>query len=159
MACTMSVVRASNKLVMNSTFFPSGQPGTNQKTKNTQNLPSESFESLRYSEAQEAKRLDTRAAGTRRAVQTKRCKPSPVPMARQAPLAARVSRLRPRRRRPDAESELREAEAGGERREAEQKCAAVRAVSSGADPLTFMTQFLNTSFFLIAQMYRLFKSS
>lgn len=33
MACTMSVVRASNKLVMNSTFFPSGQPGTNQRQK------------------------------------------------------------------------------------------------------------------------------
>lgn len=32
-ACTMSVVRASNKLVMNSTFFPSGQPGTNQRQK------------------------------------------------------------------------------------------------------------------------------
>lgn len=31
MACTMSVVRASNKLVMNSTFFPSGHPGVNQR--------------------------------------------------------------------------------------------------------------------------------
>lgn len=35
MACTMSVVRASNKLVMNSTFFPSEQPGTNQRQKHT----------------------------------------------------------------------------------------------------------------------------
>lgn len=35
MACTMSVVRASNKLVMNSTFFPSGQPGPNQRQKYT----------------------------------------------------------------------------------------------------------------------------
>lgn len=37
MACTMSVVRASNKLVMNSTFFPSGQPGTNQRESIHQN--------------------------------------------------------------------------------------------------------------------------
>lgn len=37
MACTMSVVRASNKLVMNSTFFPSGQPGINQRTQIHQN--------------------------------------------------------------------------------------------------------------------------
>lgn len=34
-ACTMSVVRASNRLVMNSTFFPSGHPGTNQRQKFT----------------------------------------------------------------------------------------------------------------------------
>lgn len=33
MACTMSVVRASSKLVMNSTFFPSGQPGRIKKKK------------------------------------------------------------------------------------------------------------------------------
>lgn len=39
MACTMSVVRASNKLVMNSTFFPSGQPGTNQRESIHQNDP------------------------------------------------------------------------------------------------------------------------
>lgn len=31
MACTMSVVRASNRLVMNSTFFPSGQPDMGQR--------------------------------------------------------------------------------------------------------------------------------
>lgn len=37
MACTMSVVRASNRLVMNSTFFPSGQPGTNQRESIHQN--------------------------------------------------------------------------------------------------------------------------
>lgn len=36
-ACTMSVVSASNKLVMNSSFFPSGQPGKNQKQKVLQN--------------------------------------------------------------------------------------------------------------------------
>lgn len=32
-ACTMSVVSASNKLVMNSSFFPSGQPGKDRKQK------------------------------------------------------------------------------------------------------------------------------
>ena len=37
MACTISVVRASNKLVMKSTFFPSGQPSTNQRQKVHQN--------------------------------------------------------------------------------------------------------------------------
>lgn len=31
MACTISVVRASNRLVMNSTFFPSGQPDVGQR--------------------------------------------------------------------------------------------------------------------------------
>lgn len=35
MACTMSVVRASNKLVMNSTFLPSGQPSANKRQKYT----------------------------------------------------------------------------------------------------------------------------
>lgn len=32
-ACTMSVVSASNKLVMNSSFFPSGQPGKKSEPK------------------------------------------------------------------------------------------------------------------------------
>lgn len=32
-ACTMSVVSASNKLVMNSSFFPSGQPGKKIRNK------------------------------------------------------------------------------------------------------------------------------
>lgn len=36
-ACTMSVVSASKKLVMNSSFFPSGQPGKSQREKVLQN--------------------------------------------------------------------------------------------------------------------------
>lgn len=44
-ACTMSVVSASNKLVMNSSFFPSGQPSKNRKQKYSKISPYNWFSS------------------------------------------------------------------------------------------------------------------